>query len=109
MRSPNLATNAQYVPTDIRSDVEEETVQGSRRTLAHRVKGMQTRGGNRMFSTLRFIGKWTQWYCVLRRRMDLDLFIPCGMGSGWLAAEHEDDHVSNGSPERTHGCASAFA
>ena len=84
MRSPNLATNAQYVPTDIRSDVEEETVQGSRRTLAHRVKGMQTRGGNRMFSTLRFIGKWTQWYCVLRRRNGFGPFHSVRYGL-WLA------------------------
>jgi hypothetical protein len=43
-----------------------------------------------MFSNLGFIGKWKQWYRVLRYRKGFGLFIPCGMGSGWLAAEGED-------------------
>lgn len=43
-----------------------------------------------MFLTLGFIGKWTQWYRVLRYRNGFGRFILCGMGCGWHGAEVED-------------------
>ena len=43
-----------------------------------------------MLLTLSFIGKWKWWYRVLRYREGLGRWIPCGMDSGWLAAEGED-------------------
>ena len=47
-------------------------------------EGMQTGGGNHMFSTLRFIGKWTQWYRMLRRRNGFGRFHSVRYGL-WLA------------------------
>jgi hypothetical protein len=40
--------------------------------------------------TLGFIGKWTQWYRVLRTARALDVFILCGMGCGWRAVQGEE-------------------
>jgi hypothetical protein len=47
-------------------------------------KGTQLRGGNRMFSNLNFIGKWKQWYRVLRYRKGFGRLhsVQCGL---WLA------------------------
>jgi hypothetical protein len=47
-------------------------------------EGMQTGGGNHMFSTLRFIGKWTQWYLMLRHRNGFGRFHSVRYGL-WLA------------------------
>jgi hypothetical protein len=47
-------------------------------------EGMQTGGGNHMFSTLRFIGKWTQWYRMLRHRNGFGRFHSVRYGL-WLA------------------------
>jgi hypothetical protein len=43
-----------------------------------------------MFLSFGFIGKWTQWYRVLRYRKGFGRFHSVGMGCGWRAAEGED-------------------
>ena len=43
-----------------------------------------------MLLTLGFIGKWAQWYRGFATARALGVFILCGMGCGWRAAEGED-------------------
>jgi hypothetical protein len=62
-----------------------------------------------MFSNLSFIGKWKQWYRVLRYRKGFGRFAFCAV---WAVVgpqlKTRIHHVSNRSPERTHRFASAF-
>jgi hypothetical protein len=43
-----------------------------------------------MFLTVGFIGKWTWGIACFATARASDVFILCGMGCGWRAAEGED-------------------
>ena len=70
-------------------------------------KERKVRGGNGMFSNLSFIGKWKQWYRVLRYRKFWTLAFGAvwALVGAWLRARIH--HASNGSLKRTLGFASA--
>jgi hypothetical protein len=61
-----------------------------------------------MFLRLGFIGKWTQWYRVLRYRKGFGRFHSAVWAVAGARLKVRMHHGSNGSLEQTLGFASAF-